>query len=360
MGMEKLSRLISFLTMFSISVMMISCAEKDEPEQEQVDEYAVPQLIYSAPTNTSFHRIAYFPYYRDCSAVSIPDETLGYIDFAYYAFASINSDFTITLESPITLSTLVYRCHKKGVKVVLSFNGTSSVFKEMVKKKSTRTKFIDSVMEIVSDYGLDGVDNDWEYPTAADQSALGNLYLMREFSNILHAPGVNKVLSMAITSGKYKGNYTSGIVSGVFNCVDWFNIMSYDDFSTSTPGINHSTLSLLKTGFDYWVTTREVPVTKFIGGIPCYGRPSGISQSGNTKTYSAIIAAGGDPDADEATVSSSNVSDYTIYYNGRKTVREKVNFCKEKKTGGYFFWEAGQDTHDDTSLMKAAFEESNK
>ncbi|MCQ2148007.1 MAG: glycoside hydrolase family 18 protein [Bacteroidales bacterium] len=357
--MVSVYRIVWFAAVIFSMMIAVSCQQKDDPsEEEPFDEDAVPTLEYPAPINSEFHRIAYFPSYRDCSSLSIPDQTLQYIDYAYYAFASINNDFTVTIDAETNLTVLVHRCHKQGVKVVLSFNGSSEVFKKMVRKASSRKIFVDSVMELVDKFDLDGVDNDWEYPTAADDSADGNVSLMRDLSNRLHDPDVNKVLTMAITSGKYVGNYSNGIRSSISDCVDWFNVMSYDDFSTDTPGINHSTVNLLKTGYKYWVETRKFPASKFVGGIPCYGRPSGITQSGTVKTYSAIISAGGNPDADEAVVSSSSVNNYTIYYNGRKTVREKVRFCLDKATGGYFFWEAGQDTHDDTSLMKAAYEAS--
>jgi len=47
------------------------------------------------------------------------------------------------------------------------------------------------------------------------------------------------------------------------------------------------------------------------------------------------------------------------YYDGRKTVRKKVNMVKDNDWGGYFFWETSYDTFDnpETSLMLAAYDE---
>lgn len=345
------------------SAIAASCSKIDPVIPDPViPEPEIPAtLIYAAPENTGFQKIAYFPYYRELDPSSIPDTTLKMIDVACFAFATINSNFTVTLQQAGNLIILAERCKKLGVKVLISFNGEHSIYASMVSKQQSRETFINSIKNIVDTYKLDGVDNDWEYPTKKDNSYQGNVYLMRELSNWLHSPTEGKLLTMAITCGKYVGNISNGITEDVFPCVDWFNVMSYDDFSTSVPGIHHSPFSLLVTAYNYWVGTRQMPKNKFVGGIPIYGRASGITQSGTTLTYKSILEQGGDPDANEATVTSSSYNNgntsYTIYYNGRPLVREKVDYLITNKTGGYMFWEAGQDMHDDRSIIKTAFDE---
>lgn len=302
---------------------------------------AEPQLIYAAPENKNFIRMAYFPYYRNNTAYYMPDDYLKTVDVAAYAFAHINDKYKVYLENGSgEISTLVSRCHSLGIKVVLSFAGEAKYYKEMVKKGSTRKIFIDSVMEIVNKYNLDGVDNDWEWPSSKDHTKQGNLLLMREFSNILHAPGVNKMLTMAITSGKYAGGYQQGIDPGVYDCCDFFGVMIYDD---SDP---HSPFELMTTAYNWWVGTAKMPPYKFVGGIPAYSRGSGKYKAYNT----LVLTDGADPDADSHTVDG-----ITYYYNGRKMVEKKVTYLySEKKVGGYFFWEAGEDTTDDKSLLRHA------
>lgn len=349
---------LRYAAMALLLLAVYSCSEKIDPEPEiDPEEYADVTLVSPAPENTGFQKIAYFPYYRNFDTVSIPDETLKMLDVACFAFATIQPNFTVNVEEPGKLMVLVNRCHKFGVKVLLSFNGDSETYREMTGLKSRREIFVKSVMDAVKEYKLDGVDNDWEYPSFASTSAVGNMNLMRDFSNIIHAEGSDMLLTMAITPGKYEGNVSKGILDQVFECVDWFNVMVYDDFSTTKPGMHHSPFSLMEIAYEYWVTKRGLPPSKFVGGLPCYGRASGITQSGTTKTYAGILAQGGDPDADEAIVSSENYPSYTIYYNGRKTIRKKVAYCLEKGVGGYFFWEAGQDKFDDRSLIKAAYDE---
>lgn len=358
--MKTLKRLI---IVFLFAFALFSCGEKPivNPDNDDSVPEAVPLLTHPAPENKVFRRVGYFPYYRDLSQGGIPDHILTCLDVACFAFAEIQHDFTVKVHQPSELYTLVRRCKELGIKVFISFNGEHDLYAQMVKKGGTRAIFINSIMEVVNKYGLDGVDNDWEYPSTKDGSSRGNLYLMREFSNILHAPGTDKFLTAAITCGKYVGSYSNGILEECFPCVDWFNVMSYDDFSTSEPGVFHSPMELLETAYVYWVETRKMPLNKFVGGIPIYGRPSGITQSGTVLTYKNIIEQGGDPDENRALVTSSSYEngskEYWVYYNGRPLVREKTRYCLDKQTGGIMFWEAGQDTSDSTSLIKAAYDE---
>ena len=77
-------------------------------------------------------------------------------------------------------------------------------------------------------------------------------------------------------------------------------------------------------------------------------------------SYITILNNGGSPDANEAAITSPSYNGgatFTIYYNGRPLVRQKTRFCIDQKLGGIMFWEAGQDSQDDRSLMKAAYDE---
>ena len=60
--------------------------------------------------------------------------------------------------------------------------------------------------------------------------------------------------------------------------------MAYDDFSTSTPYRHHSDYTLATVCLNYWLTTRGMPASKAVLGIPAYGRPAGMTQSGTIKT----------------------------------------------------------------------------
>lgn len=341
-----------------LAAAVVGCGkiQPDDPDPDprpEIIKIEETKLVYPAPEHKGFTRVAYFPSYRNVGESLVPDYIYESVDVCCYAFASINSTYTVDLQEPTVLKALVARAHTMGKKVLISLNGTNDTYVKMSTNPDLRKKFIDSVMKIVDDYGLDGVDNDWEYPKSGNNSDKGNYELMKEFSNILHAPERKQLLTMAITPGKYAGAVREGILTEVFDTVDWFNVMVYDDFSTTVSGINHSSYELLTDAYSYWINDRKLPKSKCVMGLPCYGRASGITQSGTTKSYSAILSAGGDPDADSAMVSANSTSysgTYEIFYNGRKMIRKKVDFCLEHNLGGYMFWEQGQDCYTDKEL----------
>ncbi len=59
------------------------------------------------------------------------------------------------------------RTYNPNLKTLLAIGGWnegSTAYSEMVKTQERRTKFIDSVIDMITKYGFDGLDLDWEYP----------------------------------------------------------------------------------------------------------------------------------------------------------------------------------------------------
>ena len=225
-------------------------------------------------------------------------------------------------------------------------------FKNMAAPPAGRTNFIKEVMNVVRQNNLDGIDMDWEFPTTTDGTDLTFTAMMKELSDSLHRDG-RYYLSCAVTAGKYAGGIRDAIRNELFTYVDFFNIMAYDDFSTSAPYRHHSDYALAQTCLNYWLTTRGMPAAKAVLGLPAYGRPSGITQSGTILTYSGILGQGGNPQYDSAVVTSGSFVNYTIYYNGQYTIKRKAKLAKDI-ANGVMLWEKGQDVHDANSLLKAA------
>ena len=336
---------------------VITVAVKEYPEISASFTLKVDP-VRKAPQNTRFRKVVYYPSYRNIAG--IPDENLKMADVACFAFASINDDYTLTVEKPEKLRALAARCKRLGVKIVISFagHGHHTTFVKMTAHPKHRSTFIRSLREIVETYQLDGVDNDWEFPRTSDGSDQGNTALMRELSAWLHDPAVDKLLTMSIASGEYRGAIASAIQDECFEYVDWFNVMCYDNYlgwGEKTPAPDP--LEMLKIAYNYWVGTRHVPKWKFVGGISTYGRPSDEQNNGKAFSFATILAQGGDPDHYVAQVQSSS---YTgpVYYNGRPFVRQKTRYCIDQGVGGIMFWEAGHDSQDERSLIRAAYDEA--
>jgi len=142
-----------------------------------------------------------------------------------------------------------------------------------------------------------------EFPRTDDGTDVTYTSLMKELSDSCHRDS-KYYLTAAITPGKYAGAIRDAIKNELFNYLDWFNVMAYDDFSTTVPYRQHSDYGLAQLSLNYWTMTRGMPVNKFVLGIPAYGRPSGITQASTVLTYVAILLQGGSSQSDSAIVSS--------------------------------------------------------
>ena len=313
--------------------------------------------VIQAPPAFGYYVVGYLPSYR--SVTIIPDVKFRMTNVVVYAFYAVNTAGTLSAPSS-PASTLVAvrdKARANNAKVLLGINDGSgdgkTNFKNMAATAAGRNNFIKDVMNVVRANNLDGVDMDWEFPSTSDGTDATFTLLMKELSDSLHRDG-RYYLSAAITAGKYAGGIRDAIRGEIFPYVDFFNIMAYDDFSTSVPYRHHSDYTLATVCLNYWLTTRGMPASKAVLGIPAYGRPSGITQSNTILTYNGILGQGGNPQYDSAVVTASGYpSPYTIYYNGQYTTKRKAKLAKDI-ANGVMFWEKGQDAHDVNSLMKAA------
>ena len=133
-----------------------------------------------------FKSVGYMPSWAG-SVTSVQYSKLTHIN---YSFALPNANGTLqAIENTSKLQQLVSLGHQNNVKVSLAIggwnDGNDSAFESLAGNSGTRTTFVNSVMNTVRQYGLDGVDIDWEYP---DPGTSGNNYtaLMQQLSTALH------------------------------------------------------------------------------------------------------------------------------------------------------------------------------
>lgn len=332
-----------------ISLLLDSCRKSEAPGPTPPGPTPV---TISPPPDLGFYVVGYMPSYRDPDA--IPDQKFRMCNVVNYAFASVSASGDITIANPARLTVVADKARRNGAKVFLSFNGSTANWAQMSSTAAGRNYFIRQVMNAARANNLNGVDIDWEFPSTADGTSASFTSLMKELGDSCHVNG-KYYLSAAITAGKYAGAYRDAITAELLqgDKVDFYNIMAYDDFSTTAPFRQHSDFTLAQTSLDYWVNTRGMPRKRAILGLPAYGRPSGITQTGTTLAYSAILAQNGSARSDSAIVSVTGFSNYTIYYNGQPTIKRKAMLAKSL-ANGIMLWEKGQDANDATSLLKAA------
>lgn len=297
--------------------------------------------------------VGYFPSYRN--PAEVPDNRFRMCNVVNYAFFNVNPSGGLTVANPSVAAQVVAKAKANNAKVFVSINDATPGqpnFKAMASTAAGRTAFSRDVMAKVREYGFHGVDVDWEFPTTADGTDLTFTALMKELSDSLHR-NAQYYLSAAITAGKYAGGIRDAIKAELFPYVDFFNIMAYDDFNTTVPYRHHSDYTLATTCLNYWLNVRGMPAQKCVLGIPGYGRPSGITQSGTVLAYRSFSNNPGASQTDSTLVSAGGFTNYTIYYNGQPTAKKKTMLAKQS-ANGIMLWEMWHDAPDDNSLLKAA------
>lgn len=260
-----------------------------------------------------------------------------------YSFAIPNADGTLKpLENEGKLISIVNLAHQNGVKVSLAVGGWSdqgavldSRFETLASTPQGRNNLVEGMMAMYDRYKLDGIDLDWEYPDPGTSSDNYNALLasLREELDLR-----NGLLSAAVMGGVTDSGQplwgAKGITDEALAMMDMVNIMAYD----ANNG-NHSSYDWSVNCYKYWNQTRTVASQKLNFGVPFYARPSWAA-------YNTIVA--GDKDAPN--------KDYSAnfgYYNGMTTIKKKTKFVMDNNAGGIMIWKISQDTHDDTSLIKA-------
>ena len=284
-------------------------------------------LISSFLSQAQFRVIGYVPSWQgDVNAVQY--SKLTHINYAFLLPTATGG--LQDIENASKLQSLVSLAHANGVKVLISVggwnNGDDSGFESLAGNSSYRSAFVSNMMNFVSQYNLDGVDIDWEYPDAGT-SANNYVSLMTALATSLHAQG--KLLTAAVV-----GTGGDGVLSSVFAQVDFLNLMAYD-----YNNYDHSTYTYASQSIAYW-KGKGLPASKCVLGVPFYGRPS-------WESYAALIARGASPYADTYN---------GVGYNGITTMKSKVDLAYDQGSG-IMIWELSQDATGTYSLLSAIHDE---
>lgn len=206
----------------------------------------------------------------------LPDPTL--MTHINYAFGHVKKTFDgVDIQNPDFLKEVVaLKQQNPKLKVVLSVGGwTSGNFSEMAASAQYRRAFAKDCRRVVDQYGLDGIDIDWEYPTSSVAGISSSpddtdnyTLLMRDLRKAL---GKKKLLTAATVADARYIDFNSCL-----RYMDFVNIMAYD---VANPPKHHTTL--FRSPLSGRITVQEaveahvkagVPVEKLTLGMPLYGR----------------------------------------------------------------------------------------
>jgi len=208
-----------------------------------------------------------------------------------YAFGNVNKTFDeVIIQRPDRLRQLASLKKDHKIYVVLSIGGwTAGGFSEMASTDKRRKAFAKDCRRIAKEYGIDGIDIDWEYPSSSEAGITSTpedidnfTLLMKELRKAL---GKDYLLSCAtIADGRFVD------FKAIEPYVDLVNIMMYD---VGNPPYHHA--SLYRSEMSGRVTAQEalqahlaagMPINKLVLGVPFYGRS--VRGFGNTN-YGSLV-----------------------------------------------------------------------
>ncbi|KAL2199345.1 glycoside hydrolase family 18 protein [Corynascus similis CBS 632.67] len=281
---------------------------------------------------------------------------------------------------------LLKKKHRQ-MKTLLSIGGWtySPKFVPVAATEDGRQRFCNSSVTLMKDWGFDGLDLDWEYPSDASQ-AQDYVDLLRTCREALdayaaqHAPGYRFLLTVAAPAGPQ--HYGTMDLPGMDAYLDAWHLMAYDyagpwDATTGHqanlyPDPANPEATKFSTGravADY--LARGVPASKLVLGLPLYGRIfasttglgqpyTGVGDQGSIEPgiwlYKDLPRPGAEERWDAAAGASYSfdpAASELVSYDNLASADAKTAYLVDKGLGGAVFWEASGDREGEGSLVGA-------
>ena len=233
---------------------------------------------------------------------------------------------------------------------MLSIGGwTAGNFSEMAADERCRLSFARDCKRVVDQYGFDGIDIDWEYPTS-DEAGIScspddtdNFTLLMR--DIRAAIGKQKLLTIAtIADAKFID------FRACLKYLDFVNIMAYD---VANPPKHHTTL--YRSSLSGRITVEEavqahlkagVPRQKLTLGMPLYGRGAG-----DNKVLGRFVKTGETggqytrkwDDVGKVPYLADADGNLVLAYDSPVSLAWKCRYIKEQGLLGAMYWECTED-----------------
>jgi len=258
----------------------------------------------------------------------------------------------------------------RHLKVLLSIGGWtySPAFHPVVINPSLRAGFVSSSIKLVEDYGLDGLDVDYEYPQD-DAQARGYVDLLRELriglDELAGRIGGEGRFSLTIAAPCGAHNYEKLHLREMDQFLDFWNLMAYDYAGSWDSKAGHQANT-----FGHGVNTAHavehyhrhggIARAKLVIGLPLYGRSflatqgpghpfSGIgagSWEQGVYDYRALPLPGSSVYYDDDALASWSYDPRKgemISYDDERVTRAKAGWIIHQGLGGAMFWELSGD-----------------
>jgi len=230
---------------------------------------------------------------------------------------------------------------------------------KVIATPEARQAHIRELMDLVENYGFDGVDIDYE-ALRRDQREDFSVFI-RELGQALHEQG--KLLGVAIhpKTGEFKPEEDNGSHAqdwqAIHPYVDQMYFMTYDEHNEDTPPGPIASPAWIEEVLDYAITTQNVPEDKVFLGIPLYGycwteNPMGEVTRSRGLEYDEIeirqdrleLDSQFDPDhLAPVMMYTRHGRQHTVWYENAESVGLKLETAARYGLGGVGFWRIGRE-----------------
>ncbi|KAI0176313.1 glycoside hydrolase family 18 protein [Hypoxylon sp. FL1284] len=316
-----------------------------------------------------------------------------------YAFADIDPDGTVKSSNPgVDLNKrypmdstsnrtanaygaikqlFIHKKNNRNLKTLLSIGGFdySPKFVAVAALEATRHTFATSAVKLVTDWGFDGIDIDWEFPDNDDEKQ--NLVKLLEACRhafdrhtLLH--GLRYRFTISVASSASPTNYQNLDLVAMNRYVDAWHLMAYDYsgiwdtvsghqanvFPYKNPNNNMNVSARISTDAAVrHYESRGIHPQKIIMGLPLYGRAfegtaglgqnyTGVGDNGGAWYYKDLPRPGAVETFDDvakATYSYDAAARELVSYDDVRSTTYKSQYLRRRNLGGAFFWEARGD-----------------
>ena len=309
-------------------------------------------------------------YYTENSS-AIPDPScLTHINYAHGRFVDKETgDGGIWIEQPEKLEKVVkLKEQKPSLKVLLMIGGwgdKADGFSEMARDPKKRALFCQTCAEHIKNYNLDGIDIDWEYPTAGPSENGKHPDDTRNFNIVLkelrEAIGNEKIISYASSSN---ADYVDWATAMLY--LDYVNVMTYDMGNPPyhNAPLYYSSAITKKRSVDQSITlhvSKGIPLDRLVMGVPFYGHgvdpyKADVKYNEMAKVFSSSTYEGKNirkwDNVAKVPYLVDEAGTFLLGYDDEESVTIKGEYVKNKKLLGAMFWEYRHDDSQGT-LRKA-------
>ena len=315
-------------------------------------------------------------YYTENSS-ALPDPScLTHINYAHGRFVDKETgDGGIWIEKPELLEKVIaLKQQKPSLKVLLMIGGwgdKADGFSMMARDARKRTLFCQSCKEHIDNYGLDGIDIDWEYPTAGPSENGRHPDDTRNFNLVLkelrETIGNTKIISYASSAS---ADYVDWKTAMLY--MDYVNVMTYDmgDPPYHNAPLYYSAAITRKRSVDQSITQHfaaGVPLNRQVMGVPFYGHGTDpykddVKYNEMAGIFSSSKYEGKNIRKWDSVAKVPYLVDesgnFLLGYDDQESVTYKGQYVVQKNLLGAMFWEYRHDDSQGTlrkALCKAIY-----